>query len=143
MTRKNTKSLNLKEVIYEWRLHLQGLASSGELIKASKQALYLDEIPKSLTNIVTAIKGQKWSLLPSIKLLSSKEIGAARAAWDDGNSKIYINKEWLKNSRIDGISSLSVSNKSSTFFNSCKFTSKIELLISGLIVNSFFHFFTI
>ena len=96
MTRKETKALELELVVDTWRIRLQRLAEAGELLKASKQALGLDEIPERLEEIDRAVRNNNWHLLPPIAVLSGREIGIARAAWSDTEKQIYINKNWLK-----------------------------------------------
>ena len=96
MTRKETRALALEVVVNTWRIRLQRLAEAGELLKASKQALGLDEIPERLEEIDRAVRNNNWHLLPPIAILSGREIGIARAAWSDTEKQIYINKNWLK-----------------------------------------------
>ena len=55
---------------------LHRFAITGELLKASKQALDLDEIPQALEKINTAIKSKSWHLFPSIKLINDIQIGS-------------------------------------------------------------------
>ena len=96
MTWKESKALKLEQFVYAWRILLNRFALNGELLKASKQAFSLDEIPHALNEINTAIKSRSWQLFPSIKLISKKRIGAARAAWSDSEKVIYINENWFK-----------------------------------------------
>ena len=96
MTWKYSKALKLDQFVYAWRILLNRFALNGELLKASKHAFSLDGIPQALNEINTAIKSRSWQLFPSIKLISKKRIGAARAAWSDSEKKIYVNENWFK-----------------------------------------------
>ena len=106
MTRKVTKALELEQIFYAWRILLHSFSVTGELLKAFKQALNVDEIPERLKDIDKAIKNKNWHLLPSIIPLSSKEIGTARAAWSDTENQIYINKDWVKTAGKNEINSV-------------------------------------
>ena len=62
---------------------------------AATEALILETVPASLTELNSRLAAGDWSDIPKIELLSGSAMGGAIGAWAESTQTIYLNSDWL------------------------------------------------
>jgi hypothetical protein len=81
----------------EWKLALQGWASTGALSLAAQEALQFQEEPQQLTDLINQIIVGDFTHLPPVRILEEYYIGGyGLGAYSAATNTIYISQAWLQ-----------------------------------------------
>jgi len=84
------------ELLQEWHEQLKVWARTGELTRATQEALHLDGSPEQLQRLVREWSEGDFSHLPPVVLLPGSAMPGAAGAYAISTGTIYLNAEWLQ-----------------------------------------------